>query len=73
MHKKLEINRTKIKGGCQPGSKVVTYNSKSDLPLELNFLKLEKSVTSLKYGVIKSNELELEFFYTARTVRFLIE
>ena len=33
MHKKFEINRTKIKGGCQSGSKVVTHNSKSDLPL----------------------------------------
>ena len=33
MHKKFEINRTKIKGGCQSGRKVVTYNSESDLPL----------------------------------------
>ena len=33
MHKKFEINRTKIKGGCQLARKVVTYNSKSDLPL----------------------------------------
>ena len=33
MHKKFEINRTKIKGGCQSGTKVVTHNSKSDLPL----------------------------------------
>ena len=33
MHKKFEINRTKIKGGCQSGRKVVTLNSKSDLPL----------------------------------------
>ena len=32
MHKKFEINRTKIKGGCQSGRKVVTHNSKSDLP-----------------------------------------
>ena len=47
MHKKYEINRTKIKGGCQSGRKVVTHNSKSDLPLgykgvsvtyKLNFL-----------------------------------
>ena len=30
---KFEINRTKIKGGCQSGRKVVTHNSKSDLPL----------------------------------------
>ena len=33
MHKKFEINSTKIKGGCQLGRKVVTHNSKSDLPL----------------------------------------
>ena len=33
MHKKFEINLTKIKGGCQSGRKVVTHNSKSDLPL----------------------------------------
>ena len=33
MPKKFEINRTKIKGGCQSGRKVVTHNSKSDLPL----------------------------------------
>ena len=32
MHKKFEINRTKIKGGCQSGRKVVTYDSTSDLP-----------------------------------------
>ena len=33
MHKKFEINPTKIKGGCQLERKVVTHNSKSDLPL----------------------------------------
>ena len=33
MHKKLEINWAKIKSGCQLGRKVVSYNSKSDLPL----------------------------------------
>ena len=33
MHKKLEINRTKIKGSCQSGIKVVPHDSKSDLPL----------------------------------------
>ena len=35
MHKKFDINRTKIKGGCQSGRKVVTHNSKSDLPLRI--------------------------------------
>ena len=34
MQRKFEINRTKIKGGCQSGRKVVLYNSKSDLPRE---------------------------------------
>ena len=36
IHKKFEIDRTKIKGDCQLGKKVVTYNSKSDLPLVKN-------------------------------------
>ena len=31
------MNRTKIKGGCQSGRKVVPHNSKSDLPLEQFF------------------------------------
>ena len=35
MHKKLEINQTKIKGSCQLGRKVVTHNSKSDLLLAI--------------------------------------
>ena len=33
MHKKFKINGTKIKDCCQSGRKVVTHNSKSDLPL----------------------------------------
>ena len=33
MQKKFVINRTKIKGGCQLGSKVVPHDFKSDLPL----------------------------------------
>ena len=28
MHKKFEINQTKIKGSCQSGRKVVTHNFK---------------------------------------------
>ena len=35
MHKKFEINRTKKKGSCQLGRKVVPRDSKSDLPLDL--------------------------------------
>ena len=33
MHKKFEINQTKIKGGCQSGREVVPHDSKSNLPL----------------------------------------
>ena len=40
MHKKFEINQTKIKSNCQSGRKVVTYNSKSDLPL----VKMERNI-----------------------------
>ena len=37
MYKKFEINRTKIKGGCQSGRKMVTHNSKSELPLQAHW------------------------------------
>ena len=32
---KFEINQTKIKGICQSGRKVVTQDSKGDLPLQI--------------------------------------
>ena len=38
MQKKFEINRTKIKGTCESGRKVVAHNSKSDLPLSIFIL-----------------------------------
>ena len=34
MHKKIQVNQKKIKGGCQSGRKVVPHDSKSDLPLD---------------------------------------
>ena len=46
----FEVNLTKIKVGCQSGRKVVSYNSKSDVPLIdnlLNCLKLLLSIESL--------------------------
>ena len=49
MHKKFEINRTKIKGMCQSGRKVVTYNSKSDLPL-VQFSSAEAAQLSVQSG-----------------------
>ena len=52
MHKKVEINRTKIKGGCQSGRKVVPHNSKSDLPLVLKmsqklFIRFSLSMSTI--------------------------
>ena len=35
MYKRFEMNRTKIKGGCQSGRKVIPHDSMSDLPLSL--------------------------------------
>ena len=57
MHKKFEINRTKIKVGCQSGRKVVTHDSKSDLPLVtsgcLSFQRYQKfqSIIKDRFGV----------------------
>ena len=57
MHKNFEINQTKIKGDCQSGRKVVTHNSKSDLPLKvsrrpMNYPKLaaEGGIEQVKIG-----------------------
>ena len=44
MHKKFEINQTKIKGSCQCGRKVVTHNSKSDLPLGISYEKMDSNL-----------------------------
>ena len=51
MHKKFEINWTKVKGGCQSGRKVVTHNFKSDLPL-----------VSTKMPCTHTSQLELDQF-----------
>ena len=41
MHKRFEINHTKIKGGCQLGRKVLAHDSTSDLPLVF-FIEMTK-------------------------------
>ena len=38
MNKKVETNRTKIRGGCLSGRKVVTHDSKSYLTLGTYFI-----------------------------------
>ena len=52
MHKKFEINRTKIKGGCQSGRKVVTHNSKSDLPLYTVSAHIEARASIFRSGFL---------------------
>ena len=49
MHKKFEINGTKIEGGCQSGRKVLTNNSKSDLPL--TDVRIYPNYVSVYYSV----------------------
>ena len=56
MHKKFEMNQTKMKGSCQLERKVVTHDSKSDLPLVLSVndstdadLKSENSLVFLDF------------------------
>ena len=47
MLKKFEINRTKIKGGCHSGRKVVPHDSESDLPLVDNSIWRGKNLLLL--------------------------
>ena len=47
MHKKFEINWTKIKGGCLSRGKVATHNTKSDLPIKTlkDYYEISKTIT----------------------------
>ena len=64
VHNKFDINRTKIKDGCQLGRKVVTHNSKSDLPLvcsifykdSVNILHTSIRVATFSFKPCKSFE-----------------
>ena len=44
MHKKLEVNRTKINGGCQSYTKAAPRESWSDFTLGKMFEKLKRKV-----------------------------
>ena len=59
MHKKFQINRTNIKGGCQSGRQVVTHNFKSDLPL---MLKDCLSLIVFRHDTIQEPHNSLLFF-----------
>ena len=61
MHKKFEINRTKIKGSCQSGRKVVTHDSKSDLALSLQKL-ISTIVCNIDWDVVDTHVAFTEEF-----------
>ena len=63
MHKKFEINQTKIKGGCLLGRKVVTHNSKSDLPLKLGGF-LERRVFKICFFFREIQKITHDFVST---------
>ena len=60
MHKKFEINRTKIKGGCQSGRKVETHNSKSDLPLGLG----DRHASNILISLTNGKSIAIDFGYS---------
>ena len=54
MHKKFEINRTKIKVSCQSGRKVIIHDSKNDLPLVSSRPSVySRKVQGLQYSQVK--------------------
>ena len=61
MHKKFEVNQTKIKDGCQSGSKVIPHDCKSvkfiDVPLKIN----NKNGTS--FCIAGSSNLDFHLFH----------
>ena len=73
MHKKFEINGTKIEVGCQSGRKVVTHKPKSELPLK-KFLRARNCARARNMSYprleLKSTEnrwnVPLEWFSEAR-------
>ena len=62
MLKKFEINRTKIKGSCQSGRKVVPQDSKSDLPLVHILIALFDCTSVNRHYVFSIKEYILLFF-----------
>ena len=73
MHKKFEINQTKIKGGCQPGRIGVPHDSKSDLPLvryaprhrSVSVLRSKKLVTFV-LAYVCTNNYEIGYTHNSR-------
>ena len=63
MHKKFEINRTKTKGGCQLGRKVVAHDSKIDLPLGIVIVYQKKLIVAKSYDMLHIPTLKKSWVY----------
>ena len=61
MHKKFEINQTKIKGGCQLGRTVVTHNFKSDLPLAKTIIHKDKPFCNIQETLMSDYLIKVLF------------
>ena len=72
MHKKFEINQTKIKGGCQSGRKVVTRDSKSDLPLVAKSVATAMVVQCTVTTTIRATIYHIETFLFDLIVMYYI-
>ena len=71
----FEVNQTKIKGGCQSRGKVVTHNSKSDLPLihsqlDQNPLYLALFLPTLYTTLSAELLINYFFFYFFHSISF---
>ena len=72
MHNKFEINRTKIKGGCHSGRKVVPYDSKRDLPpVVVPLPKREHTFNGKNILQLKLLEMESQLFLFEKELTYL--
>ena len=58
MQKKFELNRTKIKGGCQSG------NSKSDLPVSTYVVRNSEKIK--KFCTLRQGNFKKHFYIVSR-------
>ena len=62
MHKKFEINQTKIKGSCQSGREVRTHDSMSDLSLVGRRI-LQRGLHMYVLTVVKTQSLQIYMIF----------
>ena len=70
MHKKFEVNRTKIKGGCQSYTKAAPQEFWSDFTLGKMFEKLKQKVHNANQNGLSS--LLKNYFYPDCKLMYVI-